>query len=115
MTLRELIAANPDRFLAQTWYDAEPFMDIDCPPAIRLPAFSSAPSPNGHDLPRAAMLAQLYLLYPAAPIWEQYLWCKDTDRLKQRIYVGGVSEFNGRVFEVHRHLHVTPRWGVATW
>ena len=28
MTLRDLIAAHPDRFYAQTWYAGEEFMDL---------------------------------------------------------------------------------------
>lgn len=115
MTLRELLAAHPGRFYPQTWYAEEAFLDFDAATPIRLPDFVEAPCPNGHDLPRAALLAQLWIVYPQATIWQQYLWCKDTDHRKQRVYVGGVSAENGYRFEIHRHLHITPRWGVATW
>lgn len=115
MTLRELLETYPDRFYPQTWYVDEPFMDVDAPSAVRLPGFLETPSPNGQELPRATMLAQLYLLYPHEDIWTHYLWCKDTDRMGQRVYVGGVSPLNGHRFEIHRHLHLTSRWGVATW
>lgn len=114
-TLRELITAHPDRFHPQTWYADEPFMDFGVQSAVRLPSFTTMPRPNGQELPRAAMLAQLFLMYPHADVWTKYLWCKDTDRLGQRVYVGNVCEANGHRLEVHRHLAITDRWGVATW
>ena len=115
MTLRDLLAAHPSRFLRQTWYAREAFLDFDAPPAIVLPKFHEAASPDGLELPRATLLAHLYLTYPKAAIWGKWLWCKDTDHLGQRIFVGGASATNGRLFEIHRHLHITPRFGVATW
>lgn len=115
MTLREILAAHPDRFYRQSWYEREAFLDIDVQTAVRLPAFTVCATPNGQELPRAAMLAALYLQYPKAPIWDKWLWCRDTDHLGQRVFVGGVSVSNGYLFEIHRHLHITPRFGVATW
>jgi hypothetical protein len=115
VTLRELIAAHPERFHPQTWYAEEAFLDFECLSAIRLPEFLPCASPNGHELPRAAMLASLYLQRPDAPLWTHYLWCADTDHRGQRIYVGGVAPENGHRMEIHRHLHLTARWGVALW
>lgn len=121
MTFRELIAAHPDRFYSQTWYEDEAFMGWPCSYPIRLPKFFSNPDISGLSLaelatfPRACMLAELFLKYPQSPIWMHYLWCADTDHLGQRVYVGGATLENGNRFEIHRHLHLTGRWGVCVW
>ena len=115
MTLRELRTYHPHLFAEQTWYLGEAFMDWDAGNPVRLPTFTPCATPNGQELPRAAMLAKLFVTYPNARVWGQYLWCADTDRFGQRVYVGGVSEANGRKFEIHRHLAITERWGCATW
>ena len=31
------------------------------------------------------------------------------------VFVGGVTQGNGYHFEVHRHLHLTNQWGLASW
>lgn len=114
VTLRSLRAAYPHRFYPQDWFDGEAFLDTPLPNAPRnVPssvATSYAPA-DGMDLPLAVELAWAYLLVPGAPCWSRYLWCADTDRHGQRIYLGD----NGRGLEIHRHLHLTSRWGIARW
>lgn len=116
MSLRDLIAAHPGRFYEQTWYFREAFLDWPRTYPVRLPGFMPQAAVDARDdLPRAVTLAELFLQYPHEPIWSHYLWCADTDALGQRVYVGGVSPTNGHRFEIHRHLHITDRWGVASW
>ncbi len=110
MTLREMIDAHPDKFYPQTWYDGEAFMDTPdntttlWPNNVRdgVPRFMARP------LYRAVDLAQLWLRGPTDLIWSRYLWTSDTDSQGQRVYVGQ----NGKGLEIHRHLHLTERWGV---
>jgi hypothetical protein len=113
MTLRELRAAHPDRFYPQTWYEGEAFLDAPLPPEAptTVPGVFTIVPTEGMRLPLAVELAALYLRFPDHPVWRRYLWCADHDAHGQRVYVGD----NGRGFEIHRHLHLTSRWGVPTW
>jgi hypothetical protein len=113
VTLRELLALYTDQFYQQTWYSDEPFLDVASPKLITLYALSQLAGAPLSDagLPLAVQLAQAYLREPRLGLWKHYLWCADTDRQGQRIYVGS----NGKGFEIHRHLHLTNRWGVPLW
>jgi hypothetical protein len=64
-------------------------------------------------MPSAVELVALYVLDREAEVWRDYLWTSTLDSQGQRVYVGGTA--NGRGFEIHRHLHLTERWGVPTW
>ena len=121
MTFRQLLADHRDRFHPQTWYAGERFLDWPCAHPIRLPTFESHPdladlSPvELAELPRAVLLAELFLKYPNAPLWGQYLWTCDVDQWGQRVYVGGACPENGHRLEIHRHLQVTDKWGLCRW
>jgi hypothetical protein len=117
MTFRELIAAHPDLFYSQAWYAGEAFLDWPCSHPIRLPGFVSCPNPpdEPNELPSACMLAELFVRYPHAAVWRNYFWTSSRDHLGQRVYVGGSTDDNGYRLEIHRHLHLTPRWGCPTW
>lgn len=110
MTLAAMVAANPEMFYGQTWYEGEAFMRS--PASGRLSAVSvesrgSAP-PAGTLLPTAADLAELYVRAPHADLWLDYIWTADFDSQGQRVYVGGTS--NGHGFEIHRHIHLADRF-----
>jgi catechol 2,3-dioxygenase-like lactoylglutathione lyase family enzyme len=104
---------------SQSWFIGEPFM------LTKLPADAPATIPEvkpvahwlrdgtspARKLPLAITLASLYVQYPDDPIWSRYLWCADLDSQGQRIFVGD----NGKGFEIHRHLRITARWGMAVW
>ena len=116
MTLAELRAASPHLFYAQTWFSGEAFLRTlpsDPLPAAptRLVRLGEIPS-SRQGLPSAVDLAHQYVQSPDAPIWRKYLWCAETDRDGQRIYVGGVTATTG--FQIHRHLAITMKWGVPT-
>lgn len=114
MTLRELIAAHPDRFYPQTWYAGEVFMDIPLPlnaPTNPQPSIWTIVPTPGMALPLAVELAALYVAHPDSSIWRRYLWCADIDALGQRVYVGD----NGHGLEIHRHIHLTERFGIPVW
>lgn len=118
MTLREIIAANLDMFYAQSWYAGEAFMDAEStgpviPKGVAPYRDIGAHTLAGCELPTAAALAAGYLLTPSGSVWRDYLWTADTDGAGQRVYVGGTA--NGHGFEVHRHLHLTERWGIPLW
>lgn len=119
MNLLDLRAAHPALFLPQDWFRGEPFVrriltdERRVLPRIRLPGI--VPPLDAVGLPSAICIAVLYVAFPADVIWERFLWCDDLDRLDQRIYVGGASEANGHRFEIHRHLHVTEKWGTPLW
>jgi hypothetical protein len=114
MTLRDLITEYPKFFYPQTWYLRERF--IDAPAAavtLTLPSQITpheAP-PSSQGLPCAAQLALLYISHPTDRLWTRYLWCADVDAQGQRVYVGS----NGHGLEIHRHLHITSRWSIASW
>jgi hypothetical protein len=109
MTLRDLIRLNPDRFYAQTWYRKEAFLDNTPKPWLGWPSNIDPFLPTPECLPEytTADLAQLWLERPDDPIWERYLWTSDRDSTGQRVYVGQ----NGYGLEIHRHLHLSERWG----
>lgn len=116
MTLRALRVLHPELFHpTQDWFEGEAFMDAPLPLDAHhmLPTGVGSVMPRGldDDLPTTLELALLYVEYPTAPIWRRYLWTDDTDRQGQRVYVGD----NGRGLEIHRHLHLTDRWGVPVW
>lgn len=113
VTLRALIAAHPDLFAAQTWYAAEPFMDDDCKVAVRLTPTDvlRTHQPEQYALPRAVYLAHCYVADPTAHVWTRYLWTQTTDREGQRVYLG----VNNGKMEIHRHIHLTARFGVPQW
>lgn len=117
MKLRDIIAAHPAMFYPQTWHEGEAFMDAcPTPGIVGQPARSvPTPCPDFMSWPfhTAATLVQLYVQEPGNPVWLDYLWTRDTDKHGQRVYVGGVR--NGQGFEIHRHLHITERWGVPLW
>lgn len=115
-TLRELIAAHPEKFYPQTWYRREPFMDLDVDLSLlteRLPRAwkPGQVPPAGVFLLPAVHLAWLYTVHPTAPLWDAYLWTHDTDSQGQRVYLGQ----NGEGLEIHRHLHITERFQQPTW
>lgn len=113
-TVRSLRHDYPHLFYPQTWCEREAFMDTPLPSQSRgWPSdvrMSYAPA-DGVDLPLAVELLWLYIQRPDAPMWSRYLWCADTDHLGQRIYLG----CNGHGMELHRHLHLTTRWGIPVW
>lgn len=123
MTLREIIKENPDLFYSQSWYEDEPFMDTPMPTNMMggkspdslaypgtVPENIGIPIALGELVP-ASWLARQYVQDPKNPIWDNYLWTSDKDRLGQRVYVGD----NGKGLEIHRHLAITDRWGVPRW
>lgn len=117
MTIVEMLDRYPKRFYAQHWYRGEAFtriLPMDVPyfaPNAR--TFPGKVPPANAKLYHAVDLLNCYLKYPDAAIWDDYLWSKDTDAQGQRIYVGGRS--NTGSIEIHRHLHLTERFGVPSW
>lgn len=114
LTLRDILKRHSERFYAQTWYLDEPFLDRQWPPLLRTSpsqVVDCAAVSDADRLPSASQLAFLYVCDPHATVWGRYLWCSDLDSLGQRIYVGA----NGKGLEIHRHLHITSRWGIPTW
>lgn len=117
MTLRELMRTHRGLFYAQSWYAKEGFMDepIALPSSSVLgpPCFVPGLMPNeGEGIP-ALHLATAYVLSARDPVWHHWLWTSDHDRFGQRIYVGIGPEQRG--FEIHRHLHLTDRFGIPQW
>jgi hypothetical protein len=113
MTLVELIAAHPDLFARQTWYADEPFMVESASsthPWTPTTVLDADPD-SGVKLPRAVFLAACYVADPTAHVWDRYLWTSTKDALGQRIYMG----INHGKMEIHRHIHITPRFGVPQW
>lgn len=119
MTLREIIASNPDLFRQdQTWWLEEDFVDAPMPKGVFTipPRFTlfDGQKPRDHQaykLPLAVTLAWVYVQHPEDPIWERYLWTGDTDAEGQRVFMG----VNHGKMELHRHLHLTDRFGVPCW
>lgn len=112
MTLSELRKAHPEKFYPQTWYAGEAFMEREA-------GYRSAPTriergytaDRAEFLPFAASLARAYVVDSANPIWARYIWTADVDSEGQRVYVGD----NGKGFEIHRHIHITERFGIPIW
>jgi hypothetical protein len=100
----------------QDWFEHEPFYDEPLP---RYMAHDGTPTGREpltsppRSMPSAVELVALYVLDREAEVWRDYLWTSTLDSQGQRVYVGGTA--NGRGFEIHRHLHLTERWGVPTW
>lgn len=117
MTLRMLRYAHPELFLmSQDWFLGQDFIDKPCGsitvPPIVVEHRGQVPGHNG-NLVTAAVLANAYVHNPKLPIWRDYLWTSDVDSEGQRVYVGGTA--NGRGFEIHRHIHITQRFGIPLW
>jgi hypothetical protein len=110
MTLREMIRRYPDRFYFQTWYEGEAFLEAQPRPWLGWPdqVLENADGVAELATYTAADLAGMYLEHPDRPIWLRYLWTSDTDAQGQRVYVGA----NSGLFEIHRHLALSDRWGV---
>lgn len=123
MTLREIRAAYPHLFHPnQDWFEGEAFMDTLLPgdTAVAPPRVVGVPElllpPKAlyliaEKLPLAATLAMAYVHHPQAEVWRRYLWTRDVDALGQRVYMG----VNNGLMEIHRHLHLTERWGIPVW
>lgn len=117
MTIVEMLDRFPKRFYAQQWYRGEQFTRIlpteipNFPPTNVV--FAGKEPPKNARLYHAVDLLNAYLKAPADPIWERYLWTKDVDASGQRVYVGGIN--NTGAIEIHRHLHLTERFGVPSW
>jgi hypothetical protein len=113
VTLAQLRAAYPHLFHPnQDWFGGEAFMHVE-PHVIATPLDPATAweLPRSHAKVSAATLAALYVANPNDPLWQFYLWTSDTDQHGQQVYVG----VNERGFEVHRHLHITPRWRTPRW
>lgn len=113
--LLEIREKHRDLFYRQEWFTRESFMRIlpdDATPAppTKVTGLGKVPKSDA-GLPRAVDLAHAFVADPTNPIWENWIWCADKDANGQRVFVGVV---NGQ-FEIHRHLAVTKRWGVACW
>ncbi len=114
MTLRELMAAHPERFYAQTWYAGHAFLDRQDGGAPAMPTgflTTYSDAARAAFLPFAVTLAMLYVEWPGHPLWRKRIWTADLDDHGQRIYVTD----NGNGLEIHRFLHVTEEWGVLCW
>jgi len=120
MTIRDMIRDNPGLFYSQSWYDGEAFMDVELPEdsPTTLPtrrSYVGIPPelilwPHTEVVP-AVVLVHLFVGNHTAPIWDGYFWTSDTDHLGQRVYVGS----NGKGLEIHRHINISPRFGVPAW
>lgn len=114
MTLREIRDAHPGLFYSQDWFRDELFMDAEPDTGAIMP-LRIAPGAQGYfawpPSVSAATLAWLYVQHPDDPVWERYLWTSDTDHRDQRVYIGK----NDGLMEIHRHLHITDRWGVPVF
>lgn len=100
---------------SQDWFKDEGFM-FECAKPIEdqpvlPPAFRPGAGPESGELPRCVDLIAAYVAAPNDPVWKFYLWTSDTDHLGQRVYIGK----NERRMEIHRHIHLTDRFGVPVW
>lgn len=118
MTIAELRDEHPDLFYPQDWFIEEEFVhQKPSPQLVSFPAVLK-PAPNEpatEPTIRAVDLLNLYVRTPGHPMWHYFLWCADTDRFGQRIYIGGTNV--GRVpgMQIHRHLTLTEAWVIPTW
>lgn len=110
MTLRELVAQYPGLFRQdQTWWRGEAFVDaIPERMAHKLVFGVRSDETPAHARYSALEIAHAYVAAPRAFRFRRWLWTTDFDRDGQRVFVG-VED--GR-FEIHRHLHLTARFGV---
>ena len=118
MNLRELLHDARDLFYSQNWYWSEAFLDVPLSPVHPSESPCGVVPWDGEtgqapSLYSAVTLAYLYSMDPGNPMWRDYLWTSDFDTQGQRVYVGGTA--NGHGFEIHRHLRMSPRWGIPTW
>lgn len=118
LTLRDLIAARPSLFYApyDAWWQGEDFVSHGGSGAGRWPSGFSPMSPDKatvRDTVCATTLAHAFTRAPNAAVWRHWFWTDDFDRHGQRVYVGVGPDERG--FEIHRHLHITERWGVPIW
>lgn len=111
VTLAQIIGNHPDLFYRQQWFLGEAFMYVDAEQVSHMPQFWPAEPNSVKKLPSAATLALLYVKHPNDPLWNNYLWTSDKDHRGQRVYMG----CNGQGMEIHRHIHLTERFGVAVW
>jgi hypothetical protein len=109
MTLREIIAAHPDRFYRQTWFHGESFLGREASPVRD--DFFITPIRKDDAGVYAADLAALYVTCPDDLRWRRFLWTDDYDKHGLRVYVAGVGQFGCDGFQIHRHLKVDHRWG----
>jgi hypothetical protein len=113
VNLAALRSAHGDRFYPQNWMAGEAFMLREPAPYHGLPGefIPTKSAEYSNFLPSAATLAQLWVDHPELDIWKKYIWTGDRDSNGQQVYVG----VNNGKFEIHRHLHLTDRWGVLIW
>lgn len=117
MTLRQLRERYRHLFYEnQDWFNAEDFYTktvLPHHPVHLSPPKGALPiDPDECDmLPLAVELCWQYVNFPDDPIWYRYLWCRDKDQHGQRIFVG----VNNGKMELHRHLRISERFGVAVW
>src|SRR5687767_6255472 len=115
MTLARLRAQYKHLFHRnQDWFNEESFMQTRLvEPVMPTHVVRGAKAHEAKRLPHAVELAAAYVECPDNPIWDEYIWTCDKDKLGQRVFVGGCA--NGYGFEIHRHLQITKRWGIPVW
>lgn len=105
MTLRELIAAHPDKFYPQTWYEGHEFAERKegkpLPPDVLSVGLA-------RGLVHAVDLARLYTKTPADERWRYFVWTDDRDDFGNRVYVGGIGRYDCEGFQIHRLLEPSP-------
>lgn len=116
MNLLELRAHHRQQFHpTQDWFVHDDFMRTPAPIArpvmrnVHYCDYEPTSTNMVEPLPLAVTMALLFLQNPSHIMWGGYYWCRDVDNIGQRVYVGQ----NGRGFEIHRHLRLTSRWGIA--
>lgn len=117
MNIIEILDRYPSLFYSQSWYRGEAFTRmLPVGPISFAPSgvhfVGQVPPPNA-KLRHAVDLIACFLKYPSDPIWNDYLWTADKDANGQRVYIGGMA--NGKGFELHRHIHLTERFGTPSW
>ena len=87
--------------------------DVEIDALYSVPTLVALPHPpRQQDIaPAVAQLAAMYIRHPNHLMWQQYLWCAESDLLGQRVYVGS----NGQGLEIHRHIHLTERFVLPLW
>jgi hypothetical protein len=114
VTLSELRKTHPDKFnMSQDWFNGELFMERELPPYHPAPdaVVIGFTADAATSLSYAGSLALAYVANPSAAAWKRYLWTADVDSFGQRVYVGD----NGKGFELHRHIHITERFGIPIY
>lgn len=107
-----MMVIYPHLFYRQDWYVGEDFMERECAELDQVPHFR--PAYSAEEAPQlyfAGTLAGTYIRHPEADIWQNYIWTADVDQHGQRVYVGGL--YLGKGLQIHRHIHITERFGVA--